>query len=66
MEEGEDLNKGTRGVVEVGGGEKADGMSHLNWKSNLMRGEGRGGDVEGSGRKETEKRKAKKERKTVN
>lgn len=36
VEEGEDLNKGTRGVVEVGGGEKADGMSHLNWKSNLV------------------------------
>lgn len=41
MEEGEGLNKGTRGVVEVGGGERAGGMSHLNWKSDLVGGGGR-------------------------
>lgn len=62
VEEGEGLNKGTRGVVEVGGGERAGGMSHLNWKSDLVGG-GEGGTWK---RKETEKRKAKKERKTAN
>lgn len=57
MEEGEGLNKGTRGVVEVGGGERAGGMSHLNWKSDLVGREG-GGDVE----KERDRKKKGQER----
>lgn len=44
--------KGPGGVDEVGGGEMAGGMSHLNWKSMLGEGGAGGGDVEGSGREE--------------